>query len=342
MWRRSCAAQPVPDASVTASPVAVTGGTGFLGTQLVRRLTSDGFHVRALTRRPRHVLPPPLHHSSVELIRGDITDGGPLERLVRGTAVVYHLAGCATAWARDRGEYHRVNAVGTAAVCRACELQHVPRLVHTSTNLVECGDAPDRLVTAYQRSKLLGERAVFDFHTRGGSPVVVRPTRVYGPGILSGANAVTRIVDLYRRGLFRVRLADRGARGNYAYVEDVVDGIVRAARHGQPGAAYTLGGENATFDEVLATLATVTGRGTLVLALPLAVARGIGRLAEMAARFGIRPPITREWVSLFALDWPSSSEAAERDLDYAPRSLRDGVELTVRWLASGRDPWLTD
>jgi farnesol dehydrogenase len=149
-------------------------------------------------------------------------------------------------------------------------------------------------------------------------------------------------VDLYLRGLFRVRLADGGARGNYAYVEDVVDGIVRAARHGQPGAVYTLGGENATFDEVLATLAAVTGRGNLVLALPLAVARGVGRLAEMAARFGIRPPITREWVSLFALDWPSSSDAAERDLGYTPRSLRDGIELTVRWLASGRDPWHTD
>jgi nucleoside-diphosphate-sugar epimerase len=322
--------------------VAVTGGTGFIGSHLIHRLTREGTHVRALTRQPRNRVPGPLGYPSVELVQGEITDRDAVERLVSGTNIVYHLAGCARAWVRDRQEYERVNVDGTREVCGACEAHEIPTLVHVSTNLVEHGADPDRIVTEYQRTKLRGEEVVHEYVKQGRRAVIVRPSRVYGPGIRSDANAVTRIVDLYRRGLFRVRLADGGARGNYSYVEDVVDGIVRAARHGQPGAAYTLGGENATFDEVLATLAAVTGRGNLVLALPLAVARGVGRLAEMAARFGIRPPITREWVSLFALDWPSSSEAAERDLGYAPRSLRDGIELTVHWLASGRDPWHTE
>jgi nucleoside-diphosphate-sugar epimerase len=331
----------VPEPPHASKPVAITGGTGFIGSHLVRRLTGEGTRVRVLTRQPRAVVDDSLRHPSVALVHGETTDRDAVDRLVDGAGTVYHLAGCARAWVRDRHEYERVNVDGTRAVCGACEARDVPTLVHVSTNLVERGDDAGRIVTEYQRTKLRGEEVVRGYIERGRRAVVVRPSRVYGPGPLTESNAVTRIVDFYRRGLFRVRIADGGARGNYVFVEDVVDGIVRAARHGAPGAAYTLGGENATFDEVLATLAAVTGKGNLVLALPLAVARGIGRLAEMAARFGIRPPITPEWVSLFALDWPSSSEAAERELGYAPRSLRGGIELTVRWLAFGRDPWRT-
>lgn len=329
----------MPEAPLAPTPVAVTGGTGFIGSHLVHRLIHHGARVRVLTRQPRSCVPRPLRHRSVELVQGDVTDADAVDRLVSGTGTVYHLAGCAVAWVRDRREYGRVNVHGTRTVCRACEAQGVPTLVHVSTNLVECGDDPSRIVTEYQRSKLHGEAAVRAYVERGRHAVIVRPSRVYGPGPLSESNAVTRIAHLYRRGLFRVRLADGGARGNYVYVADVVDGIVRAASRGSVGAAYTLGGENASVEELLMTLAAISGRGVRVVALPLAIARGIGRLAETAARFGMRPTITREWVSLLALDWPSSSEAAARALGYAPRGLREGMEITLRWLMDARDPW---
>ena len=315
----------------------MTGGTGFIGRHLVHRLVGEGAAVHFLTRRDR--IPDLLRHPSLKLIRGDITDREALARLVSGSEVVYHLAGCAKSWARDRAEFDRVNVDGTEALCQVCAEHGVPLLVHVSTNLVECGDDPLRIVTEYQRTKLGGEQAVRTYVERGHRAVVVRPSRVYGPGPLSESNSVTRVADLYRRGLFRVRLADRRARGNYVHVGDVVDGILRAAAHGQVGAAYTLGGEDATVEELLSTLAAITGRGDRVVALPLAVARAGARLAERASRFGIHPPITREWVSLLTLDWPSSSDAAARDLGYRPRSLMNGMESTLRWLASGRDPW---
>jgi nucleoside-diphosphate-sugar epimerase len=321
--------------------VAVTGGTGFIGSHLVHRLASNGVPVRALARRPAAELPAPLRHPLVELVPGDLSDTGALSRLVRGAGVVYHLAGCAKAWTRDPAEYHAVNVAGTAAVCNAATAAGVGRLVHTSTNLVEPADSSGArpLLTAYQQTKAAAEQVVRDYVNGGLYAVIVRPARVFGPGPLTQANSVTLLIDQYRRGLFRVRLADGGARANWVFVGDVIAGLLLAAGAGRAGAAYTLGGANLSVAEFLALVAEVTGRRRVVLPLPLALARGIAGMAELAARLGGTPFITREWVNLFARDWPSSSALAERDLGYAPHPLRDGVAATVRWLETGRDPW---
>ncbi|MDH3459195.1 MAG: NAD-dependent epimerase/dehydratase family protein, partial [Gemmatimonadota bacterium] len=237
----------------------VTGATGFIGEHLVHRLVNEGTRVRALVRPRPHTgtdpssLPPPLRTNAVEITWGDITDASAVARAATDVNVVFHLAGLARPWARDPDEFRRVNVDGTRNVVRASEEQGNPRLVYVSTNLVNPprGADPNRyLLTPYQSTKREAERLVNDYVTRGGDAVIVRPTRVYGPGLMSEANAATHMIDLYRRGLFRVRIADGGARANWVHVEDVVVGCLAAAR-GTTGTAYTLGGENATFDRVL-------------------------------------------------------------------------------------------
>jgi nucleoside-diphosphate-sugar epimerase len=321
--------------------VAVTGGTGFIGSHLVHRLTGDGVRVRALSRRPAADLPAPLRHPLVDLVRGDLSDTEALARLVRDAAVVYHLAGCARAWTRDPAEYHEVNVLGTDAVCAAAAAAGVGRLVHASTNLVEPGDAPDArpLLTAYQRTKAAAEQVVRGHVERGLHAVIARPGRVFGPGPLTPANSVTRLIDQYRRGLFRVRLADGGARANWVFVGDVIAGLLLAAGLGRAGAAYTIGGADLSVAGFLAIVAAVTGRRRIVVPLPLPLAGVVAGIAEHAARFGATPFITRDWVALFACDWPSSSALAARELGYRPHPLRDGIAATVRWLETGRDPW---
>jgi nucleoside-diphosphate-sugar epimerase len=321
--------------------VAVTGGTGFIGSHLVHRLATEGLRVRALARRAADALPGPLRLPGVELVRGDLADADAVARTVRGAGVVYHLAGCAKAWVRDPTEYHRVNVVGTERVCDAAAAAGVSRFVYTSTNLVEPSEtgAERPLLTAYQRTKAEAEEIVRGHVARGLHAVTVRPGRVFGPGPLTPANSVTLLIDQYRRGLFRIRLADGGARANWVFVGDVVEGLVRAARAGRVGAAYTLGGANLSVADFLRMVATVTGKARLVVALPIPLARLVAGIAETAARFGGTPFITRDWVELFARDWPSSSALAERDLGYAPRPLRDGIAATVRWLETGADPW---
>jgi nucleoside-diphosphate-sugar epimerase len=318
---------------------AVTGGTGFIGSRLVSRLASDGFRVRVLSRRATGTHP---SHRDVEVVEGDLADESALERLVDGASVVFHLAGLAGVWARDVNAFRTTNVQGTARVLAASGNAGVQRFLHTSTNLVEVDHTVaggPRILTAYQQSKFEAESLVRARTPEGVDAIIVRPCRVFGPGPLTEANAVTRIIDHYRRGLFRFRLRDGDARGNYVLVDDVVDGMIRAARHGSPERAYTLGGENASIREFLATVDEVTGSRRVVAQLPLGIAKGVARVMETAALFGRKPMITRDWVELFATDWPSSSDLAAQDLGYTPRSLKHGIRRTVEWLTSGSRTW---
>ena len=319
----------------------MTGGTGFIGSQLVHRLSRSGVAVRALARRPAGELPAPLRAENVTLVTGDVSDAPALRQLVEGAGVVYHLAGCARPWTPDPSEPVRVNVLGTQHVLEAARHAGVARVVHTSTNLVEGADRPERILTSYQRTKITAEAAVQEYVAAGGDAVIVRPGRVYGPGPLTEANTVTRIVQQYLAGTFRVRLADGDVRGSWVYVDDVVSGLTAAAARGRRGSAYTLTGGNASMREFLDVLAEVSGRQRRVAALSPGLARAAADAMETLAIFGIAPPITREWVELFLLDWPSESDAAARDLAVETRSLRDGLAATVAWLRAGRPLWGT-
>jgi NAD+-dependent farnesol dehydrogenase len=305
----------------------------------VHRLARSGTAVRALTRRPAAALPAPLRAPAVTLVPGDVGSEAALQGLVEGAGAVYHLAGCAKPWTRDPAEYVRVNLLGTRHVLDAARRAGVGRVVHTSTNLVEGADRPARILTHYQRTKITAEAAVQEFVAAGGDAVIVRPARVYGPGLLTEANAVTRIVRQYLAGTFRLRLADGGVRGNWVHVDDVVSGMIAAAERGARGAVYTLGGTNASLETFLETLADVAGMHRTVVALPPGLARAAAGAMRALGIFGIAPPITRDWVDLFLLDWPSDSQAAAHDLGYQPRDLRTGLADTVAWLRAGRPLW---
>ena len=292
---------------------------------------------------------------AVDVVSGDVTDPSAVAAAVRGADTVFHLAACARPWARDPREFTAVNVEGTRLVCDAALTHGARRLVHVSTELVQ-EPVVDR--TAYQRTKRAGEALVAAYVARGGDAVIVRPTRVYGPGPLNPANSVTRVIDLYRRGLLRVRIAGareagsgkreaqpreagsgkREARANYVYVDDVVDGLLRAAERGSTGTAYLIGGENLTVADLLSLVGEACGRQHAALPLPRTAVRFVAGLAELGGLVGLTPPITRDWVDLLTEDRPMSWALAERELGYRPRSAREGVAATVAWLAGPRAP----
>jgi farnesol dehydrogenase len=160
----------------------------------------------------------------------------------------------------------------------------------------------------------------------------VRPTRVYGPGPLHDANGVTKMLHLYLRGRFRVRLDDGDALANYVHADDVARGVLLAARRGARGGVYTLGGENASLRGFLALASELSGVRRTVLKLPSWAGYVIGAAAEMSALAGATPFITREWVRTFLEDWRVDIEDARRDLGYEPRTLRAGLAETIAWL----------
>lgn len=314
----------------------VTGATGLIGGYVLRRGLDRGERIRVLVRRPDAI--PDDVRRRVEVVAGDLRDAERVARAVRGARAVLHLAACARAWTRDPGEFHAVNVEAVERIVDAAEREAVERLVHVSTilTLPAFRRAPVNGAasnpTPYEVTKRAGERRVEAYAAAGGHAVIVHPTRVYGPGPLTDANAVTRAILLYRTGRLRLRLADADALASYVHVEDVAEGIWLAAERGASGAHYVLGGENASFRELLDLVDDVTGTHRRTLELPPSWAVAIARAAEWWGRRGGEVPITPGWVRVLLEDRRVDVEPARRALGYAPRALRAGLRQTIAWL----------
>jgi farnesol dehydrogenase len=316
--------------------ILVTGATGFIGSYLLSLLDASGARVRVLVRNPQ--LLDAAMRPRLDICVGDIRDHTVLRRAVEGADTVLHLAACARAWMRERDAYQSINVTAVAALLEACERVGVRRLVHVSTVLTLPPYRPAEHVgraarpTPYERTKRDGEQLVEAYARAGHHAVIVHPTRVFGPGALTDANAVSRAVSLYLHGLLRVRLADGDALSNYVYVADVATGILLAAERGRSGAHYVLGGDNASFEEFLDVVAELGGVRRRVVPLSPMVALGVARLAETWGRLGGIAPITPGFVRVFLEDRRADLTAVRQDLGYRPRSLREGLATTIEWL----------
>lgn len=149
--------------------VLVIGGTGLVGSAVVRALPTRGHTVRVVTRHPPDSVPEQV--GGVDYVRGDITVAGSLQGVADGCAAVVHLAGITSQ--RGRGSYQAVNIDGTRHVLGEAQRAGVPFIVYVSALGAERG------ASAYHRSKRHAEMLVREYPGRW---LVLRPGSVYGPG----------------------------------------------------------------------------------------------------------------------------------------------------------------
>lgn len=323
--------------------VTVTGATGFIGQYVVRQLVTEDRAVRVLARQPNR-LPPDLR-ARVEVVAGDIQSRAALTEAVQGADTVLHLAACARAWSRDPFEFRAVNEEAVGHLLSDARRFHVRRFVHVSSIVTRPPYRPAPVrgpamrPTPYEESKRAGEQLVEDHAASGHHAVIVHPTRVYGPGPLNDANGVTQVVWQYLNGRFRFRLADNDVQASYVHAEDVARGIVAAADLGMSGEHYILGGENATFRELLERVDEVAGVHHRTVALPPWAALGVARGSELVGRIGGHAVLTPSWVRCFLEDRRVNIDSTRAALNYHPRPLREGLADTIAWLhadAEGR------
>jgi len=313
--------------------ILVTGATGLIGRYVVARLLAGGRRVRVLARDPRRLESDVI--GRVRVVAGDVTDAAALARAVDGVGTVLHLAACARAWARDPREFSLVNVVGVARLLEASFSAGIERLVHVSTVLTLPRLRPQpgtRPLTPYEETKLAGERLVDRYAASGADALVVHPTRAFGPGPLSDANGVTRLIARYLHGPVVVRLDDGDVLANYVHADDVAAGIILAAERGRRGAHYTLGGENASLRSLLELAGEVSGRRRRILSLPRRAALAASHAAALWGRLGGEAPITPAWIRCYFEDHRVDVGETSRELGYRFRPLRAGLEETIQWL----------
>lgn len=324
----------------------ITGATGFIGTQLAKRLANEGHTVHALYRSESKTTEL-KSVDGVRLFKGDIMEPDSLRRATLGCDGVFHVAAFAKPWAQDKQTFHRLNVQGALNVFVAARHAGANRIVFTSTAGVispsngkpSDEDTPRKqgYFTEYERSKAIAEEKAREFSAEGMEIVTVNPTRVFGPGLMSESNGVTKMVKLFLKGKFRTLPGDGNSIGNYVYIDDVVDGHVKAMNHGKAGERYILGGDNVSFNEFFDIVSDLSGKTAKLYKIPIPLIHLAAKVMETRANLtGVPPLITPPWVRKYLFDWELSSEKAKRELGYNFTPIQEGLEMTVDWILHTR------
>jgi dihydroflavonol-4-reductase len=326
----------------------VTGGTGFIGSHVVRALVAEGGSVRVLARpgSDRRA----LGDLPVEVVTGDLANPQSLAPALAGVEVLYHVAADYRLWAPDPSVLYRVNVGGTRTLLLAAAAAGVARVVYTSSvgalGLPSDGrpgteDTPARLedmVGDYKRSKFLAEREAEMAAARGLPVVIVNPSAPVGPWDWKPTPTGRMLVD-YLRGRMLAYL-DTGL--NVVHVRDVARGHLLAAAHGRAGERYILGHAqgNLGLRAIFERLAPHTGVRAPRVRLPFRAALALGTGAELVARLtGKEPVVARTAVRMAAKRMFFDPAKAIRELGLPQTSVDEALRDAVDWFwANGYAP----
>jgi dihydroflavonol-4-reductase len=320
------------------SRVFVTGGSGFVGGALVQRLVARGDDVVALARSPASENL--LRGLGAGVVRGDIRDEDALSAGMRGSELVFNVAGVNTLCVDDATAMMRANVEGPPAVVRAAAQAGVPRIVHTSS-AATIGEPPGAVgrettphrgwfLSSYERSKTEGERAVWQAADSTGVEVIcVNPSSVQGPGRTGGtAHFLLAFLD-GRLKVFvptNVSLVD---------IADCTEGHLLAAEHGVAGQRYLLNGMTLTLTEALTLAGEVAGVAGKPRLVPRPAAVAAAFVVENTFRLARRrPPVCREMVRTLLHGHQYDGSRATRELGLRYTSPRDTLRRTVEWARS--------
>jgi nucleoside-diphosphate-sugar epimerase len=315
---RYSSAQPLVAAQLVSGwladigqPVAVTGGTGFVGSHLVDTLCAAGLRPRTLVRDPS--LQGWTSAAPIDVIAGALDDADALERLVEGVGTVFHIAGRVRA--RRAVDFDRVNREGTGRLVAAVTARAPSARLVLVASQAALGpspgrdglgpDAPPAPVSDYGRSKRAGESLVL---SSALSWSIVRPSAVYGPRDVD----VLEFFRMASRGLVAIPSGERWI--TIAWVGDVVRAIVAAAA-AQPGRVWHVGSlQPLRLEDMARELAAAGGIEARVIGVPALAVRAAGAVAALASGLGWAPSaVTRDKLrELLAKHW-SLETAASRD-----------------------------
>jgi len=283
--------------------IAVTGATGFVGRHIVDRLVGRGHHVRGLARRPAEA-------TTVEWVRGDLSDRGALDALVAGADAVVHLVGIIVE--RGAATFEAVHVAGTRAVVAAARAGGVERFVYMSA--IGARDAPG--ATAYHRTTARAEELV---RQSGIRPVVFRPSLISGPEsppirMLARLHRFFPVVPVFGDGSYPLQPV---------WIDDVALAFALAVERTDVRGDYELGGpDRLSYAEFVRAIGRASGHPRPLVPVPLSLVRASTRLLDRIPG----APITRDQLQMLVEGSPTPANAMATTFGITPLPFAAGLE----------------
>ncbi|HEX9942846.1 MAG TPA: NAD-dependent epimerase/dehydratase family protein [Thermoanaerobaculia bacterium] len=317
----------------------LTGGTGYIGRALARRLAEAGHEVRALVRPTSNA--EPLKQLGAATFVGDIGDRYSMREGMSGADWVIHAAAELDLGGPEE-RMRQANVQGSENVASLAYKLGVGRFLSVSSMAYWGGSPPDGSVvnedapvrtpfpTLYSATKHSGELAVQEWAKRGLKVNTVFPSLVYGPpGKKEGANAILRG---FLKGRFPL-LAGADRKTSWIYLDDLVDGMVRVMDKAPPGRGYLMAGEVTTLRSLVDRACRLGGVKPPRLSVPVSVARlGLVLSTPLFRLRDRRPPYSSGQLNSLERHWAFDDSRARAELDWHPRGLDEGLPPTVEFL----------
>lgn len=327
--------------------ILVTGGGGFLGGAIVRRLVQKGDHVTSFSRN----FYPELDRLGVRQVQGDLADASAVDRACRNMDLVFHVAGRTGIWGPYE-TYFKTNVLGTENVLSACRTQHVPRLVYTSSPSViyngldmegadESAPYPSHYPADYIHTKALAEQAVRRSTDAKLQTIILRPHLIWGPR----DNAlVPRIIA---RSRYLVRVGDGRNLVDTVYIDNAADAHILAAERLREnpqlsGKVYFITQDAPVpLWEMIDGILNAGGLPPVRRSISKRTAWMLGLLLEAiykTLRLPGEPHMTRFLAEELSTAHWFDIVAAKRDLGYKPAvSTAEGLKRLSAWLQEERN-----
>ncbi|MCL4871551.1 MAG: NAD-dependent epimerase/dehydratase family protein [Anaerolineae bacterium] len=319
----------------------ITGGTGFVGANLVEGLAEQGIQARILRRESSSLKA--LDGLTYESAIGDILDPPEkLAELMAGCDWVFHVAAVADYWRQGEAWLYKVNVEGTKNMIAAAALARPARFIFTSSlaamGLPRPGQLLDEFSTfnlkprqfPYGHSKHLAEIELFRAVDAGLPGIIVNPTVILGPRDVNQISG-SFIIEAAKGTL---KFTTPGG-ANFVAVKDVVVGHIAAARQGQIGQRYILGGENRSFRDVAELACQLVGRPKPWLHLPRWLLPLVaGGVAAARLLLGNRIPLDANQVRLSGVNIYADTGKAQREMGLTPIPFVDTVQTAYDWYNS--------
>ena len=322
--------------------ILVTGGGGFLGSAIVKRLVERGEAVSSLSRN----LYPELEKLGVEQLQGDLGDQNAVDNACKQIELVFHTAAKPPPWGRYSA-FYKTNVIGTQNVIDACIRQKVARLVYTSTpSVVFNGDDlegvdesfpyPDRYKAPYPETKALAEQLVVKAAAKDLKAIILRPHEIWGPGdphfvprIIARADKLKQIGN--GRNLVDTTYIDNAAEAHILAAGKLAEnpalsGKIYFLSQGEPIPAW----------DMINAILKAAGREAVKGSIPYPAAWTIGAVLEFVykiLRLPGEPQMTRFLAEAVTKSHWFDISAARRDLGYSPGvSTTEGLIRLENWL----------